>query len=376
MTEQERDECRLLSRKLGLDVLSEDPYYGRDSRASLRREQRRLGGPHAQPRSGPRSIGSSAPLRPTTDHVSKKPGNVRPSTHLNPNHGLGTPSGIVNSHGSPTDYDIGARKAVEAFFNKEQGRVSRALQSAMTPISKATEVAMTKTPLGNVTEGIIALVNDGASKTVQHEAIVEDFNAAGHRVGSLEDIHLLSLQDVESVTGSLDSKYIAAMGAEGAALGAAGTFGPWWAAGAISADLLATVGLALRAVAEYGAYYGFPVVNQLEREYALRVLHAAALPGGQEKRAAFAELSVVGTLAAKKKGWEQLNKHHSTQVIKKLAERLNIRLTQAKLATFVPVAGAAVGATFNSAYGHRVVTTASHTYRGRALRQRFGDDFV
>ena len=276
----------------------------------------------------------------------------------------------------PSGYDHKARKEIQAFRDKEQTPVGKALEIATTPLSKGTALLMQKTPVGKITDGVVSLVNDLAAPTVRHQAIQDRFREHGHAVAKPADVRSLTLESVDDVVGNLQTKYIAAMGAEGATLGAGGTLGPGWATAAIVADLLATIGGGLRAVAEYGAYYGFPVTNQLEREFALGLLHASALPGGDEKRAAFAELAIVAKKTAQKKTWDELGKHGSVKAIRKLADQLGIRLTKRKLATYVPFAGAAVGGAFNTAYAHQVTTTAFHAYRARFLNDQYGDEFI
>ena len=82
-----------------------------------------------------------------------------------------------------------------------------------------------------------------------------------------------------------------------------------------------------------------------------------------------AQLVKIAQDVAKKRAWNDLNKYAFVQLIQQIAKALGIRLTKAKLAQFIPVAGAAVGGGFNSYFTAKVCENAYYLYRD-AFSQR------
>ena len=67
------------------------------------------------------------------------------------------------------------------------------------------------------------------------------------------------------------------------------------------------------------------------------------------------------------------DKNRLEEAIKKIAEAIGIRLTKAKLAQVVPIAGAIVGGGFNAWFVGSVTETAYHLYRERWLIEKHGE---
>jgi hypothetical protein len=214
-------------------------------------------------------------------------------------------------------------------------------------------------------KGIIHLLNDGSAYTVGREGIYERYREAGFEaVESPEDIREVPLEELERVVGYTSAKYKSMAFAEGGAAGVTGAAG-------IGADIPALVGIALRAVNEYATYYGCDIDREHERAVALNVLMAASSVSQTSKQAALAELTKVSMKVAKKKTWKELEKHLSVKAIKKLAEKLGIRLTKAKLGQVIPVIGAGVGGGYHAWYVSAVTETARMTYRERYLVNKY-----
>jgi hypothetical protein len=217
--------------------------------------------------------------------------------------------------------------------------------------------------------GIINLINDGAQWSVRNEAIYKDFRKEDYQVTKGEDIFYLDLNQVDKVVGLLGAKYKAIAGTEGAATGAIGLAG-------IPIDIVALLGLNLRAIGEYATYYGFDISTQHERLFALNILGLASSPGDASKQVALTQLVKLSQDIARKKTWKQLEEHVFANVIKKIAEKLGQRLTKAKLAQIVPMAGAVVGGGFNVYYTNKVCDAAYYLYRERFLTQKYGSDII
>ncbi|HEX8700728.1 MAG TPA: EcsC family protein [Myxococcaceae bacterium] len=266
-------------------------------------------------------------------------------------------------------YDRRALDEIAAFRKPVQSRAGRALSRITAPAGKAADL-VTGSVVGEAVtraiQGILSLLNDGASWSVRTEAIHSEFRSKGHsNVHVPGDIHGLELEQVDRTVGYLATKYKALAAAEGAGVGALGGL-------AILGDIPLLAGLALRAVNEFAAYYGFDTSLQSERMFALSVLTAASSPTVAAKQVTLAELSRASVLLGQRAAWGELERGASVNAFKASAEALGMRLTKRKLAQLIPVAGAVVGAGFNAWYLNEVTHTAYMLYRERFLRERYG----
>lgn len=273
-----------------------------------------------------------------------------------------------------TKYDKQAVEAIRAWKTPDLGWFGKTMQSINWPLEKAGNWVLSAPYVGDVVEksliGIIGLLNDAASWTVRPKAVFKDFRKAGHQhVETLEEINALALEDVDRVIGYLAAKYKSTALAEGAGAGAAGVFG-------IPVDLVALLGMNLRAIGEYATYYGFDVSDQAERLFMLNILGFASSPSDTAKEAAMAQLAKIANQVAKKKAWKNLEQHAFVQIVQQMAKALGIRLTKAKLAQLIPVFGAVVGGGFNAYYTGKVCDAAYFLYRERFLARRYGEGIV
>ena len=85
------------------------------------------------------------------------------------------------------------------------------------------------------------------------------------------------------------------------------------------------------------------------------------------------QLTKLTKAAAKKGAWKTLKIQVMATIIEKIAKTLGMRLTRAKVAQLLPIAGAAVGGTFNALYTGRVCEAAYHLYREQFLIRRYGE---
>ena len=88
------------------------------------------------------------------------------------------------------------------------------------------------------------------------------------------------------------------------------------------------------------------------------------------------KLVLIARDVALKKTWKDLEKHAFVKVVQKIAEALTIRLTKAKLAQVIPVAGAAIGGGFNAYYTNKVCDAAFYLYRERFLASKYGPEII
>ncbi len=273
----------------------------------------------------------------------------------------------------PSPYECRALEEIDAFRNPSRSRAGKALSRLTAPAGKAMSWA-TGTAVGEAVtravQGILSLLNDGASWSVRTEAIHSEFRAQGHtHIRAPKDIHSLELEHVDRTVGYLAAKYKALAAAEGAGVGALGGL-------AILGDIPLLAGFALRAVNEFAAYYGFDTLLQSERMFALSVLTEASSPTVAAKQVTLAELSRASAMLGRSATWGELQRGASVNALKTTAEALGVRLTKGKLAQLLPVAGAVVGAGFNAWYLHEVTHTAYMLYRERFLVEKYGSTWA
>ena len=272
------------------------------------------------------------------------------------------------------EYDDRAIREIHAWKNPEIGWFGQAMKLVNWPLDKAGDLFLATPGLGDVVrrsiQGMTSVCNDLAQWTVRPESICEEFRKAGHlEVRKPADVINLPLEQVDRVVSWLDAKYKGIALVEGAGTGFVGLFG-------IPPDVVALISLNLRAVGEYATYYGFDVSSQEERLFILNVLGLASSPTDASKCLAMAQLVRIAQDVAMKRTWKELEQHTFVQVIQQISKALGIRLTKAKLAQVLPVAGAAIGGGFNAYFTAKVCDAARYLYRERFLAEKYGPGVI
>jgi hypothetical protein len=272
-----------------------------------------------------------------------------------------------------TDYERQAINEIHAWKNPELSWFDYAMKKANWPLDKAGDAVFNTPGVGDVlrksTEGFITVLNDAAQWSVRPTAIFGKYRKAGHAIEVPSDIHALPLDSVDPVIGWLAAKYIGIALTEGAATGAAGLPG-------IPVNLIALLSLNLRAIGEYATYCGFDISRQEERLFAMNVLGLASSPTDASKSLAMAQLVRIAQDVARKSSWKQLERHAFVKVVQQISKTIGIRLTKAKLAQVIPMAGAVVGAGFDAYYTTKVCDACYFLYRERLLAAQYGPDII
>jgi hypothetical protein len=271
-------------------------------------------------------------------------------------------------------YDENAIKEIHAWKNPELGWFGQVMKTINYPLEKAGDFVLEIPRLGEIiqtsVQGLVTVCNDMAQWSVNKDLIYKDFIDNGHEgISGAEDIKELNLEDIDAVVGMLDAKYRGMALVEGGGLGTMGAWG-------IPPDLVALISLNLRAIGEYATYYGFDPYNQEERLFIMNVLGLASSPTDSSKTIAMAQLVKIAEEVAKKRTWKELEKHAFVQVIQQISKAIGIRLTKAKLAQVIPVAGAIVGGGFNAYFTTKVCDAAYYLYRERFLAEQYGADII
>lgn len=285
----------------------------------------------------------------------------------------------------------GRRRVRNAVPSTVKDTASKAANSARITLQSAPGADRFQEVFLNSLGGLIDLTSRLSAASVRDQAIVRSYAKGGHDVTVLEDIHKLSLQEVDRIRPKhLDLGYLIAAGAEGAGAGfvvaggelaaaGGGVFGAGAAAapgaavvvGTMAADAAALVVASQRAVAHVAAYYGYDVSRTDEALYALGVM-SVGTASEAGKVYAYAELNKLVQSLAVKKSWEELNKNVVTKVVTRVYQRLGFRLTQRKLGQAVPVLGIVIGAGLNVRLLAEVVNSANLVYRERFLIEKYG----
>jgi len=276
--------------------------------------------------------------------------------------------------GKPSDYEKRAIKEIHLWKNAKLTWFGKAMEFISWPLDKAGDLVLKTPGVGWVIEksvgGIVSVTNDLAQWSVRPNAIYKAFQARGYRgIRKSKDILTLDLEDVDKVIGWLGAKYKGIATVEGAVTGAVGLPG-------IPPDVIALVTLNLRAIGEYATYCAFDVSLQQERLFTMNVLGLASSPDNVAKGMAMAQLVRIAKDVSKKKAWKDLEKHSFVKIIQHIAKALGIRLTKAKLAQIIPIAGVAVGGGFNAYYTANVCDAAYNLYRERFLAEKYGEDVI
>ncbi len=274
----------------------------------------------------------------------------------------------------PSEYEQRALTEIHVWKNPEIGFFGQAMKIVNWPLDKAGDLVLATPGVGDIIrlsiQGITSVCNDLALWTVRPEAIYEEFRGDGHtNINKPADIFALDLEHVDRVVGWLAAKYKGIALAEGAGAGFVGLPG-------IPLDIAALLTLNLKAIGEYATYYGFDVSSQQERLFVMNVLGLASSPTDSSKALAMAQLVRIAQDVAKKRAWKQLEQHTFVQVIQQIAKALGTRLTKAKLAQILPVAGAVVGGGFNAYFTSKVCDAAYYLYRERFLATKYGPDVI
>jgi len=273
----------------------------------------------------------------------------------------------------PSPYETGALEEIRAWripkgglLEDAYGRMSKVIDQATDKLRGVPGVDWT---LDTFVAGIVENLNHLAHDLVAIETIYAAQSQDGPRISAPGEIHAVDLRRVDTSVAALRGRYATIAGAEGAATGFAGAPG-------IVPDIIALTTLNLQATGEYATWYGFDVSLEEERLFALTVLSAAAGSTDLNKDLALRPISRASQGVAKQQVLESAGQYAITGSMKKIAEKLGIRLTKAKLAQMLPIAGAVVGGSLNVMFTNRVCATARNLYRERFLLAKYGPDVL
>jgi hypothetical protein len=270
-----------------------------------------------------------------------------------------------------SEYERAVQAEIEAWKNAPAGVVSQAVAkvTATAPVrwiiehTPSVPEAITR-PVTKAVQGFMEMLKDGAYWTYSDEAILARAKEQGLQVEGLPDLVEQPLDGLDKLARSFfaENKIIAAL--EGAGTGFGGL-------ALIAADIPAIFTVAFRTVQQIGASYGFDMRDPNMAPVVLGIIGVASGAEEAAKIAALTDMQVTAKMFAKnwtyKKVAERTMAGGPAQALKQLAERMPREIatsvTKRKLAQFIPVAGAAVGAGFNYWFIASTARTAYMTFR-------------
>jgi hypothetical protein len=109
-----------------------------------------------------------------------------------------------------TAYDRRAWSAIQEWKNPKQTWLSKYTDPIGRAVDAAAHFALDN-QVGNVLtkalQGVVELINDGASWSVRTEAILAEFREDGHKnIRTFDDLQGLSLKEVDRTVGYLGTK--------------------------------------------------------------------------------------------------------------------------------------------------------------------------
>lgn len=242
------------------------------------------------------------------------------------------------------------REALErqrAFEEQKPTRMGRGAERLTAPIGSAMARLV---PPGLVRKGL-AMADRAAGATMPGAA-------GGH-----------SIEDLDACERAARRVQGWAMGSNAASGGAAGFFG----LAGMTADIPATIALAVRNVRATGAAYGFNGEGEEERAFRLMVLQVATASAERGRDETIASLADMAAWLASPEGRLLLEKGGqwvSDMVVERIARQLGTSLAGRGAVRIVPLVGGAVAATVNASFQTDVSRAARYAYRMRWLMHR------
>lgn len=252
-------------------------------------------------------------------------------------------------------------------------RVNQLVQSLRTVAQDAILAAMTRTA------------------TAQQLRKVEDvLRSMGSGAESAAEIKMLPLIVKDEVSRQLASRHTRSAAAEGATAGLASSLCELipglqgWVIPVILADLTATITMMAQSAVQIGYSYGY---NMHDPEDAIHIVTAMS---PLQDDAQLLEAKIMAHLAAQESGvvMARLLAGHVTmqavtvaapamaRLIEVVSSRIALALAQKELSLLVPIVGAVVQGTVNTAFSRANYSMARRYFQQQHLYARYGEDLV
>ena len=231
----------------------------------------------------------------------------------------------------------------EKFRNSKPSRLGRGVERLTHPFGKALASVVPKNLVEAVLKGLDDAVGMPQMVTLEH-----DTN------------DLPSAQEAAKRVAKIASGISASTGA------AAGFGG----ALSMSADIPATIAIALRTIRDTGRAYGFDGEGQAEKLFRLQILELAALDDPKERASRIADLE--NSIGA---DGQLVQPDHETitpivdQVVERISRAIAFASVRKRAGMIVPIAGSIVGGIVNSSFQNDVGKAARFAFQARKLKE-------
>lgn len=230
-----------------------------------------------------------------------------------------------------------------AYRTSKPSRLGRGIERLTHPLGK--------TLADLVPSRLVRSVLKGIDRAVGMPALVE----FDHDIGDLIASHRAAKRVSRVAQGASAST--------GAAAGLGGAL-------SMSADIPATLAIALRSIRDTGRAYGFDGEGDGEKMFRLRVLELAALNDEDERRERIAELeSGIDANGALLGNSGETIAPLVDQAVERISRALAFSAVRSRLGMVVPLAGSVVGGVVNSSFQSDVGKAARFAFQARALKR-------
>jgi hypothetical protein len=138
----------------------------------------------------------------------------------------------------------------------------------------------------------------------------------------------------------------------------------------MSADIPATIGIALRVIRDTGRAYGFEGQGPAEKLFRLQILELAALDNSEERSERIAELERgIGSDGALEHAEHETIVPVVDQVVERISRAIAFASFRSRAGMLVPIAGSVVGGLVNSSFQNDVAKAARFAFQARKLRE-------
>ena len=265
----------------------------------------------------------------------------------------------------PSPYEQRALREIHDWHHQRPSWLRQKIDGIHQPLKtlsqKVTKIEVVEWTMENLVAGLVDFTNEIAQDSTSTDTILKSFQAKGYDIHSRTEIATLDLEAIDDVLSGLDLRYQSLTAVHGAVSGLAGFAG-------LVADIIALVGLNLRATGQIALCCGYDISLPSERENALHILNMASQIDPKDNQKAYA-----------------LAKQHTRSVIEQATVRmalrgsarlLGLRLLQLKMAQVIPIVAIVAAGGFNAYYTSRVCETAKHLYRERHLIDKYSESVL
>lgn len=266
-----------------------------------------------------------------------------------------------------TDYEVRARREIEAWQRGRSPMAYQAFNWLMTPFDWAVDQLVPDEMIDQVGEGlskVLATLGDAADWTYTEGSIVKRARRLGLEVDAVGQLLDQPLESLDPLAQSYadENSLLAAVEGGGTGLGGA-VF--------IAADIPLLFGINFRLIRMIGGSYGLSVRGDEYYPLVLAVFNVAASDSQVAKSDALREASVAAAAFAHDQPYRGRRMggtlhEQSRQLPREIAKSMLGR----KLGQVIPLAGAVVGAGVNYWFTRQTATTATNLFRAIYIERK------